>query len=37
MACKYDGKYFMVKMGKLVQRSENYFFGISSLKKWLNK
>jgi hypothetical protein len=27
----------MVKMGKLVQKFENYFFGTNSQKKWLNK
>jgi hypothetical protein len=33
----YDGKNLMVKMGKLVQKFENHFFGMNSLKKWLNK
>jgi hypothetical protein len=33
----YDGKDLMVKMDKLVQKIENRFFGMASLKKWLNK
>jgi hypothetical protein len=33
----YDGKDLMVKMGKLVQKFKNRFFGMNSLKKWLNK
>jgi hypothetical protein len=33
----YDGKDLMVKMGKLVQKFENRFFRMNSLKKWLNK
>jgi hypothetical protein len=32
-----DGKDLMVKMGKLVEKFENRFLGMNSLKKWLNK
>jgi hypothetical protein len=27
----------MVKVGKLIQKFENTFFGMTSLKKWLSK
>jgi hypothetical protein len=33
----YDGKDLMVKMGKLVQKSENRFFGDNFPEKRLNK
>jgi hypothetical protein len=33
----YDRKNLMVKMGKLVQKFENRFSGMTSQKKWLNK